>query len=297
MKFDVIHARRIWLTASGILVAASLFCTAVFGLKLGIDFTGGSLMEVKFDGAPTTDVLRSSLESTGQQDVRVQPTNAGGFLIRLPSITEDQHQTLLSGLKTQFGNVNELQFQNVGPVFGAELLRKALWAVVLVLILITLYVAYAFRKVAEPIASWKYGIVTMIAAFHDIILPIGLFSILGHFFGYQVDSAFVAAILTVLGYSINDTIVVFDRIRENLLHRSSADSLEFTVSKSVRQTFVRSINTSMTTLLALLAVFFFGGETTHAFSLALIIGIVSGTYSSIFIASPLLVVWNNWNRR
>lgn len=297
MTLDVIKTRKVWLSLSGALIVISIIFLAIFGLRLGIDFTGGSLMEVHFDTTPTTDTLRSTIESFGYEGARVQPTDQSGFLLRLPTLNEPQHQQVLLGLQNSFGNLVELQYQSVGPVFGAELFRKALWAIVLVLVLITLYVAYAFRKVSEPIASWKYGVVTMIAAFHDIIIPIGLFALLGRLFDYQIDSAFVAAILTVLGYSINDTIVVFDRIRENLLHRSSADTLEMTVSKSIRQTAVRSINTSMTTLLALLAVFFFGGETTHAFALALIVGIISGTYSSIFVASPLLVIWNNWSHK
>lgn len=293
--FSVITTKKIWLSISGVLIAASLVAVAVFGLRLGIDFTGGSLMDIEMTTAPTTDELRTYVENLGYTDVRVQPSENNQFFVRLPSVTEEQHQELLESLKSGFGEIEEHQFQSVGPVFGAELMRKATWSVVLVLILITLYVAYAFRKVADPIASWKYGVVTMLAAFHDMIIPIGVFAVLGQFLEFQIDSAFVAAILTVLGYSINDTIVVFDRIRENLMHRSSAESLTDVVNKSIRQTAARSVNTSMTTLLALTAVFFFGGESTRSFALAMIIGILSGTYSSIFVASPLLVVWEKWD--
>ncbi|MEK7665590.1 MAG: protein translocase subunit SecF [Patescibacteria group bacterium] len=297
MVFDVIKTKKIWFALSGLLIGGSIIALAVFGLRMGIDFTGGSLMTVQFENAPTTDAVRSSIVSFGYEGTRVQSTEGGAFIVRLPSLAEEEHQAVLSNLEAQFGAFEEQQYQLVGPVFGAELLKKAIWAIVLVLTLITLYVTYVFRKVSDPVASWKYGVITMIAAFHDIIIPIGLFAILGYFLNYQIDSAFVAAILTVLGYSINDTIIVFDRVRENLMHRSSAESLEETVSKSVRQTAVRSINTSVTTLLALFAILFFGGETTRAFALALIVGIISGTYSSIFIASPLLIVWEKWSRK
>ena len=293
--FSVITTKKIWFAVSGVLIAGSILAVAIFGLRLGIDFTGGSLMEIELSAAPSTDELRTYIQNLGYTDVRVQPSENNEFLVRLPSVTEPEHQALLADLETGFGEIEEHRFQSVGPVFGAELMRKTLWAILLVLGLITLYVAYAFRKVADPIASWKYGVITMIAAFHDIIIPVGVFAILGRFLEFQIDSAFVAAILTVLGYSINDTIVVFDRVRENLLHRSSAESLTDVVNKSIRQTAARSINTSMTTLLALTAVFFFGGESTRSFALALIIGILSGTYSSIFIASPLLVVWEKWD--
>lgn len=293
--FSVITTKKIWFTISGTLIAGSLLAVAIFGLKLGIDFTGGSLMEVEIASAPSTDALRTYIENTGYADVRVQPSENNTFLVRFVSVTEAEHQSLLTNLETGFGEIEEQQFQSVGPVFGAELMRKAIWAILLVLALITLYVAYAFRKVTDPIASWKYGVVTMLTAFHDIIIPIGVFAVLGKFLAFQIDSAFVAAILTVLGYSINDTIVVFDRVRENLLRRSSADSLTDVVNKSIRQTAARSVNTSMTTLLALTAVLLFGGDSTRSFALALIIGIVSGTYSSIFFASPLLVVWEKWD--
>lgn len=295
--FSVINTKKIWFAISGALVVGSIVAVLIFGVRLGIDFTGGSLMELEFTTAPTTEALRESIANSGYTDVRVQPSEESRFLVRLPSVTEEEHQELLASLESGFGEFEERQYQSVGPVFGSELMRKALWAILLVLALITVYVAYAFRKVADPIASWKYGVVTMIAAFHDIIIPIGIFAVLGQFLEFQIDSAFVAAILTVLGYSINDTIVVFDRIRENLMRRSGVESLTDVVNKSIRQTAARSINTSFTTLLALIAVFLFGGESTRSFALALIIGIVSGTYSSIFIASPLLVVWEKWDLR
>ena len=186
-------------------------------------------------------------------------------------------------------NIEELRFDSVGPSIGQELKRKSLYAIITVLIAIVLYIAWAFRKVSKPVASWKYGMTAIIALFHDVMIVLGVFAVLGRFLDMEINTAFVAAILTVLGYSVNDTIVVFDRIRENL-PRSDED-FESTVNISVNQTLRRSINTSLTTLLVLLSIFFFGGTTIRDFVLALSIGVFIGTYSSIFLASPVLVVW------
>ena len=221
----------------------------------------------------------------------MQPSGEGNYIIRLNPLTEEEHQELLTGLEVGHGQLEELRFDMIGPVIGKELKTKALSAIAAALVLILLYVAWAFRKVSEPVASWKYGLLTIVAALHDLIIPIGVFAVLGYLFGYQIDTAFVAALLTILGYSINDSIVVFDRTRENLSENNSGISFASVVNRSVNQTLSRSINTSATTLLALVAVFLFGGDTIQHFALALIIGIISGTYSSIFLASPLLVAW------
>jgi len=297
MKISVINFRRVWFIFSGVLIVASLLSLIFFRLNFGIDFTGGSLMDLQLTNTEVaTDEIRSLVESQGYGEVRVQTKESGGYLIRLQALNEEQHQALLSVFGEKYGEVQENRFDFVGPMIGSQLAKKAIWAIIAVLLLIVLYVAWAFRKVSEPIASWKYGVLTMITALHDVIIPLGVFSVLGHFYGYQIDSAFVAAILTILGYSINDTIVVFDRTRENLLKRSSSEDFSEILDRSVHQTLSRSINTSLTTLLALVAVYFFGGETTKQFSLALIIGIVTGTYSSIFIATPLLLVWERKSR-
>lgn len=290
LKLNVIGKSRIWLTFSSILVVASIVSLIVFGLNLGIDFTGGSLLDVQFDEAVTTDQVETTVTDLGY-DVLVQESDDNGFILRMETITQDQHDEILAALGA-ITTFEEMRFESVGPVIGDELKRKSLMAVGLLLVLIVLYVAWAFRKVSEPVASWKYGILTIVAAAHDVMIPIGIFAALGHFFGYQVDTAFVAALLTILGYSINDTIVIFDRTRENLVNNRHSDRpFAEIVNRSVVQSFARSINTSFTTLLVLLAIFLFGGETTRPFILALIIGVLSGAYSSIFLASPLLVWW------
>ncbi|MDA0207851.1 MAG: protein translocase subunit SecF [bacterium] len=289
-SFEIIKRSPIWLGISSLLVIASMVAILTFGLNLGIDFTGGSLLEVNPVAEVSLEEMRAASESAGY-DASVQTTD-GGFLLKTEPLTREQHDELLAAFAASFGEFEELRFESVGPVIGDELKRRSIVAVALLLALIVVYVAWAFRKVSEPISSWKYGLLTIIAAIHDVMIPLGVFAVLGSTFGYQVDTAVVAALLTILGYSINDTIVVFDRTRENLTqNRHKKMNFGEVVNMSVVQSFARSMNTSLTTLLVLLAIYFFGGETTRPFILALIIGVVSGAYSSIFVASPLLVLW------
>lgn len=291
---QIIKYKAVWFSISGALVATSIVLLLVFGLRLGIDFTGGSLLEVEYDThAPVVADVRSALGESGFGEGVVQPVDEHGLLVRQPTLTEDEHQALLVVLHT-FGELEEERFDSIGPIIGQELKRKSVWALMLIFAAIVAYVAFAFRKVSHMVKSWKYGLITIVAALHDIMIPLGVFALLGHVWHVDVGTAFVAALLTVLGYSVNDTIVVFDRIRENLI-RNGGD-LADVVDTSIKQTFARSINTTLTTLLALLAIFIFGGETTRLFVLALMIGIGVGAYSSIFLASPLLVVWESRRR-
>jgi preprotein translocase subunit SecF len=293
---NIVAQRKNWFILSSVLVVGSLLVIATLGLKFGIDFTGGSLLEVEFTESVEVDSVRTSLETAGFTDVAVQLTGEHGVIIRTEDLSEDEHQTILTALETDIGASDEMRFDSIGPVIGDELRRTALLGLLMTLVLIGLYIAWAFRKVSEPVASWKYGLLTILAAFHDVLITIGAFALLGHFFGWEIGTAFVAAMLTILGYSINDTVVVFDRTRENLLRRN-ADTFEETVEMSIKQTFMRSLNTSATTLLALAAIFILGGDSTRPFALALIIGIGVGTYSSLFLASPLLVQWEMMKRK
>lgn len=290
MTFRIIPHKHLWLSISGVLVIISIILITTLGLKFGIDFTGGSLMELTFSQSISTEQLRSRFTELGYKDATIQSTGESGFLIRLPSLSEDMHQSLLTDVRSLDAEMQEFRFDSIGPVVGKELQRTALIGVVITLALIGLYVAWVYRKVSEPVASWKYALITIGTAFHDVIIPLGAFALFGKLFGWEVGTAFVAAVLTILGYSITDTVVVFDRTRENLLRRI-APTFDETVERSVRQTLWRSISTSVTTLLALIAIFLFGGESTRPFAMALIIGITTGTFSSIFLASPLLVVW------
>ncbi len=294
---NIIRHSRLWLAISGALIVTSIICTAVFGLNFGIDFTGGSLLTLDVPEIVGQDAMRDAVTTAGYSS-SVQTATDGSVLVRIAPITEVEHQALLASLKTTFGDVTELRFDTVGPSIGSELKKQAGIAVVLVLALIAVYIAWAFRRVSQPVASWKYGLMTLIAAAHDIIIPIGVFAVLGKIFGYQADTAFVAAVLTILGYSINDTIVVFDRTRENLYrHRHDDGSFADTVNSSIIETIARSLNTTLCVLLPVLAIVIFGGESTRSFAITLMVGILSGAYSSIFVASPLLVMSEKWGKK
>jgi len=301
MMIKIIQKRYIYLGISAILVAASLVLLLLWGLKLGIDFTGGSLSELSFGQRPNAQAVHDLLLNNSQlnlDEAKVQPAGERELIIRTRTLKEAEHQSLLKLLKDTYpqAGILEKRFESIGPIIGQELKDKAVMAIIIVLLTIILYVAYTFRKVSRPVASWKYGIAAILALIHDVLIVVGVFVVLGHYFNVEVGVLFVTALLTVLGYSVNDTIVVFDRVRENLIYRPKETFME-TVNHSVNETLLRSINTSLTTLLVLLAVYFFGGVTIKNFVLALIIGTVSGTYSSIFIASPLLVIWQSLAQR
>ncbi len=289
----VVKYRKFFYIFSTLIILASLSAVAVWGLNMGIDFKGGSIIEIEYPaGRPDQNELAKSLTPLNL-DASIRATGEHAYLIRMKDIDQAEKSSLLSVL-SNFGNTTEKRFDSIGPVLGSEALRKALFSIVLVILAIVLFISYAFRKVSEPISSWKYGIVAIIALIHDVIIPVGVFSVLGHFAGYEIDTLFITALLVVLGFSVHDTIVVFDRVRENLKELSIKKPFDLIVGESIGQTFTRSINTSLTTLLALVVLYFVGGSATEHFSLALIIGIVAGTYSSVFIGSPLLVTIWKW---
>lgn len=288
----IIKKRKIWFVFSGVLIAASIAALIAFGLNLGIDFKGGSLTELEFtDGRPEKAELEKAVTDFGLKDISVQTSEDKSYIVRTEAIDEVKHQSLLQNLQEKYSGVEEKRYESIGPTIGNELKSKAIYALVMVVIAIVLYIAYAFRKVSGSISSWKFGLCAVGALFHDVIIVLGIFAILGKYMDVQIDSLFVVALLTVLGYSVNDTIVVFDRVRYNIL-KSTSKSLEDTVEQGVNQTLVRSLNTSITTLLVLSALYLFGGATISWFILALMAGVVAGTYSSIFVASPLLVEWS-----
>jgi preprotein translocase subunit SecF len=301
---NIIGHKYIFLILSGLLLVGSTLSFAIWGLKQGIDFTGGSLMEVEFQGSgvpfihPGLENIQNALAGLDLGTLVVQPVG-NSTLIRFKTVDENTHQEILRRLKTTMPDstmVVEKRFDAIGPTIGAELRKKAVLAVTLATIAIVFYIAWAFRHVSKPLPSWKYGVVAIATLVHDVVIPIGLFSVLGHVAGVEVDSLFITALLTVMGFSVHDTIVVFDRTRENLQKMKSGESYDAIVNRSVNETLVRSINTSLTVLLVLGAIFFFGGSTVHYFSLTLAVGIIFGTYSSIFVASPLLVIWNDATR-
>ena len=384
----IIQKRKIWFIFSAILISASIAALSVWGLKLGIDFTGGTLMEFSFEEKTlNSEEIKNALKDLDLGEVSVQFSGDDSVLLRFKDVDENTHQEIIKALNVAISgedkkegdnnlewniegtedsessedsesaesddiesepfsiikkalaadeieaeesgievitdsgeeinveninieneeinpesitgavennNINEKRFDSIGPVIGNELKTSAVWAIVIALIAIVLYIGWAFRKVSRPVSSFKYGIIATIALFHDVIITLGVFSVLGYLYNIEVGIPFVAALLAILGYSVNDTIVVFDRTRENLI-KSGISDFEEVVNKSVNETLIRSLNTSFTTLLILTVLFLFGGATIKYFVVALIVGISAGTYSSIFIASPLLVTWQKWS--
>ncbi len=293
---QLLDYRKISLSVSAVLFGLSILAMVVFGLNVGIDFTGGSLLEVEFsETRPIVDEVYTTLAPLDLGAVVAQPVGEENMILKTRFIDEAEHQQILGALRGAFeqnGNtVLERRLDTIGPSVGEQLRNRALYAAVAVLLAILGYIAFAFRGVSRPIPSWQYGGAAIIALVHDVVITMGVFAVLGHYFGVELDIAFVVAMMTVLGYSVNDTIVVFDRIRENLLNDGPRQFTQ-TVNNGIRETLVRSINTGMATLISLTALFILGGDSIRYFSLALIIGIVLGTYSSIFVASALLVTWN-----
>ena len=330
---NIVGKRKIFFAISSLLVLVSIIFIAIFGLKPGIDFTGGSLLEISFTSErPSISAVQDVFADNTYGNVLVQPTEETGYLLKMRFISEEEHTVILNTLRDKFevikdnglsvvtdGSDSQLinlesttvenassteavnstivenrliedRVETIGPAISSQLQKRSFEAAIAVVLAIVFYVAYAFRKVSKPVQSWKYGITAIIALIHDVTITMGVFAILGKFYNVEVDIPFVVAMLTILGYSVNDTIVVFDRVRENLI-KYGYEKFDEIVNKGVNETLVRSLNTSFTTLIVLFALFLFGGSTIHYFSLALIIGIFFGTYSSIFLASPLLVVW------
>lgn len=271
----------------------ALFAIFLWGLHPGIDLKGGSLLQVSYtEGKPSLEELQAEVNKLEYGEIRIQPSNQNDFIMRQRDLSP-QEKTALDDAIASFGPVTEVQFNSVGPSIGAELMQKAWWAIGLISLLTILFIAFAFRGISVPVASWKYGIVAIVTLLHDILIPVGLFAYLGHVRDAEVGALFIVALLTILGISINDTIVVFDRIRENLninIAKAKKEVFGDLVWRSISQTLTRSINTSVTVILMLVALFAVGPESTKDFALTLIVGMVAGTYSSILIASPLLVL-------
>ena len=279
------------------LFVAAVVAFASFGLNVGVDFKGGSVLELEFSGErPTVDEITNVLRSDPtlkDREVNINPAGERNMIVRTVELTEAEHQILLADLKQSYGAMEEVRFNSVGPAVGKELQRKSIVAIVIVLVAILLYILIVFRKLSRTLSLWAMNAATIVALLHDIIIPIGIFALLGHYANVQISAIFVAAILTILGYTVSDKVVIFDRVRENILRgKGSTTNLGAVVHASVMQTLVRSINNTLTVLLSSLAIFLFGGESIRYFALALILGIALGAYSSIFVASPLLVWWN-----
>lgn len=327
-NYKIVQHKNIWLAVSGAMFVIAAAALIFWGLKFGIDFTGGSLVEVKFNGnRPGVEEVNAKLADMNLGSLTVQPVGEEGMILRFQDTSKEKEEEVMkklneltgadkaeansglvvtdesgnpvdpSGIGVQLAgenSVEQVRYTSVGPSIGQELKRKSAYAIFWVFAAIVIYISVTFRRVSKPVSSWKYGVSALFTMLHDVVITLGIFAFLGHFYGMEINTPFVAAILTVVGYSIHDTIVVFDRIRENL-PRSDED-FSGTINASLNQTLVRSVNTTLTSLLSLVAVIIFGGESIRGFALALAIGIFIGTYSSIFVASPMLVLWEKWRR-
>jgi preprotein translocase subunit SecF len=290
----VIKHKRIFIIVSIILVILSISSISYFGLNLGIDFKGGSLSEVEYKSSrPSQEVVSDALKPLELGEVIIQPTGETGYSIKTRAVTESERANILKALGTE---ATEKSFTSIGPSVGAELVRKSALAFILVALGIIFFIAYSFRKVSKPVSSWRFGLIAVTTLIHDILIPVGVFAALSHFYGTEIDTLFVVAILTILGLSVSDTIVVFDRIRENI-RIGFFKTFEETVGKSLEQVYTRSIATSSTVIIVLLALVFFGPTSTKVFAMMLTAGMFFGAYSSIFLASPLLVTVQNWKKK
>ena len=296
----VVRYRKAWFILSAILIALSAFAILTYGFNLSIDFKGGTITEVRYDGElPSKESIEMAIKTLEIGGFSVRPSENDRYIVRTRELSESERRGLLAAF-SQGQSAFTIERQNtIGPTAGSELKGKAVKAIAVVVLMIVLFVTFAFRKVSKPVSSWKYGLATIIALAHDVIIPTGIFVFLGHFMGVEIDLLFITGLLAILGYSVHDTIVVFDRVRENLRinqEENKTEEFDITVGKSVKQTFGRSINTSLTIFITLLALYLFGSTATKDFAFLLIVGIIIGTYSSIFVASPLLVTFYKWQK-
>lgn len=285
----IVNNRKFFFILSAVLIIGSLFSIYTYGFNLGIDFKGGSILEVSYaTERPALETTKEKISALDLGAYSLIPTGDLNYTLKARDITPEEKTKVLNALSLPENTAKEERFNSIGPVVGNEMKNKAMVAIVVVMVCIVLFITFAFRKVSVPVASWKYGLATIIALAHDVIIPTGVFVAWIHFYGGEIDLLFISALLAILGYSVHDTIVVFDRVRENLI-LSKNKSFKEVVGESVVQTMGRSINTSVTTFLSLLALYLFGGAATQDFAFVLLIGIIVGAYSSIFLASPLLV--------
>jgi preprotein translocase subunit SecF len=285
--FDFVKNQKYFIAVSIILVLASILSFIFWGFQYSVDFKGGSLLEFQLAQSKTVGEVSDLLKPVQLENLTLRTAENNHFIVTAKEISPASHQLILEKL----GQPTEVRFVNIGPTISGELITKAWWSIILSVIAILLYVVWAFNKITRIFGaneSWKWGAGAIIALLHDVLIMVGLFSILGHFSGLEDDSNFVNAILVVLGYSINDTIVVYDRLREKILTSKNND-FALLVNQSLNETIVRSLNTTFTVLIAILAVFIFGGTSIHSFALAMLVGVTTGAWSSLFIATPFLM--------
>lgn len=297
----IVYHRGLFFWLTGLILAAAIGAIVFWGLPLGIDFTGGSLMQASYpDGRPALADIQERAAAVPVGEVSVRAVGDTGVSVRTRTLSPEEHDTLLAALSSDSSVATELSFTSIGPALGSQFANKALWAIFAVMFVIVLYIAFAFRRVSKPVPSWGYGLTVVVMLAIDLIVPAGFYAALCHYTGAQVDSLFIVAMLALLGYVVNDIIVIFDRVREHLARNEKLglqESFEDTIGKSIDETMTRSINTSLTVVLALIALIFFGAEATRDFALVMLVGVVIGTFSSIVRSAPLLIPLANWFKK
>ncbi len=297
-NYNILSKTKYTYVFSITLTFLSIVSLFLWGLKFGIDFTGGTVMKIQFaHGVPSGQEIADALKSQHLNSLTVQGTGSDSAQISYASVSDSINQDVWKDINAKYPGSVQLQVDYRDSSVSGELRKNSLWALFWAAVGIMMFIAWAFRKVSRPVESWKYGAGAVIALIHDVLITTGIFSVLGHFAGVEVGIPFVAALLTILGFSVHDTIVVYDRTRENLLKSSSKEAFPEVVNRSLNETLVRSINTSLTVIITLLSIFIFGGDSIKDFALALLIGVTFGTYSSIFVASALLVTSYNWQSK
>jgi len=290
-----IKPAKFLLGLSAVLVIVSIGLLFNPGLKLSIDFTGGTLMELIIPVEKTKGDIELAIQTFENDpvlgNVSISKTKEGAILLRMRDLSNEEHLALTEHLKTELGDIREQQFTTIGPTVGESLRQRSLWALSIASVAIVLYIAFAFRKVPRKLSPWKFGIIAVITLLHDVSIVVGIFIVLSQVTAFEFDTLFITALLTIIGYSVNDTIVIFDRIRDNLFLQERRESFEDVAERSLHQSITRSLNTSISTLIMLSSLFFLGSESIRWFVLTLMIGAIIGTYSSIFLATPLLVYW------
>jgi SecD/SecF fusion protein len=331
-KLPIVQSRKVWFALSGALVVASLIALPVNGLKLGLDFTGGTLIELQFEESVTSEDVGNSIASVEEgllameapvveevtstasespdtpsieafeedREIEVDfgepiivSSGENRFIVRMKHVSNEGHDALMDGLETDLGAFEETRFTTIGPTIGDTMKQKAIMALGMAIVAIVLYIAFAFRRVPKQVSAWRFGMTAIAALLHDVIITLGIFVVLGSVLGVEIDALFITALLTIMGFSVHDTIVTFDRIRENLRNQKADETFETVANRAVNETLARSINTSLSTLFTVFMLFWLGADSIHYFLLALIVGLIAGTYSSVFFATPLLVAWHN----
>ena len=290
--YRIIKNSWIWFSFSIVLAILSVVFLAVFGLRVGIDYKGGTNIEFQSSAPNRTDLAVNVLNADGYTGYQIKDSGTDRAIIQLRTLSNDEHIKLTTNFKSKIADYTETSYNSVGPVISKDLTVKSIWAVIIASFGIIIFVAFAFRKVPKPLSSWKFGVCAVVALIHDLLITTGFVALVGHYFVWmEVNALFVTALLTIMGFSVHDTIVVYDRLRENFIKNPKED-ISISAEESINQTIVRSINTSMTTIIVLLAMLVFGSLSVRQFILTLVFGIFIGTYSSIFNATPLLVWWH-----